>query len=221
MASRAARFGDVSDAIAGWSDDDEDGARDRSLAAAVVAERARDFGRAVAAYTSVRAFDPANEAALRALASLDSRADIGAELRSLGDARGEGPGASMAWLEAVARGGGDLPEEIRNGLLEASHRAAPGIPIAAFLAERSARRAGDVESVLRWIRERRRAMVPSPDAVQGAIDDVVESVLVSATNPSLGTERLHAALVARPDDVALRELYERVAIDPRGSRGVA
>ncbi len=71
MASRAGRFGDVSDAIAAWSDDDEDGARDRSLAAALVAERAGDRERATVAYTSARAFDPANEAALRALVALD------------------------------------------------------------------------------------------------------------------------------------------------------
>ncbi len=211
MAARAGRYGDVSDAIAGWSDDDEDGARDRSLAAAVVAERAEDYARAVAAYTSARAFDPANEAAFRALASLDPRADVGADLRSLGDARGEGAGAAMAWLEAVARGGGEQSEEIRNGLLEAAHRAAPAIPIAAFLAERSARRAGDVEAVLRWIRERRSAMESAPDAVQTALDDVVEALLVADTNPTLATERLLAAHKARPGDIALRDLYERVA----------
>jgi Tfp pilus assembly protein PilF len=218
MATRAGRYGDVSDAIAGWSDDDEDGARDRSLAAALVAERAQDFGRAVAAYTSARAFDPANEAALRALAAIDPRCDLGAELRSLGDARGEGTGAAMAWLEAVARGGSEQSEEVRNGLLEAAHRAAPAMPIAAFLAERSARRAGDVEAVLRWIRERRTAMESAPDAVQTALDDVVEALLVADTNPALATERLLAAHKARPGDIALRELYERVAVDPPADR---
>ena len=218
MASRAGRFGEVSDAIAGWSDDDEDGARDRSLAAALVAERAGDGARATAAYTSARAFDPANEAALRALASLDPRHDLGAELRSLGDARGEGAGAAMAWLEAVARGGPELEEGLRNGLLEAAHRAAPAIPIAAFLAERTARRAGDVDAVLRWIRERRAATARSPDAVQAALDDVVEALLVADRDPTLATERLAEAHRARPDDVALRELYERVAIEPPADR---
>ena len=218
MASRAARFGDVSDAIAGWSDDDGEGARDRSLAAALVAERAGDPQRAVAAYTSARAFDPANEAALRALASLDPRHDVVAELRSLGDARGEGVGAAMAWLEAVARGGAEADDALRNGLLEAAHRAAPAISIASFLAERSARRAGDVESVLRWIHERRSASATAPDAVLAAIDDVVEALLVADREPTAATERLALAHRGRPNDVALRELYERVAIDPPNDR---
>ena len=218
MSARAGRYGEVSDAIASWSDDDGDGARDRSLAAAVIAERADDTVRAVAAYTSARAFDPANEAALRALAALDPRCDLGTELRSLGDARGEGTGAAMAWLEAVARAVSDENEEVRNGLLEAAHRAAPALPVAAFLAERSARRAGDVEAVLRWIRERRDATEHAPDAVQGALDDVVEALLVADTNTSLATERLLAAHKARPSDVALRELYERVASPLPGDR---
>ena len=54
MASRAQRFGDVSDAIASWSNDDNEGARDRSLAAALVAERAGDRERATGAYASAR-----------------------------------------------------------------------------------------------------------------------------------------------------------------------
>ncbi len=218
MASRASRFGDVSDAIAAWSDDDTDGARDRSLAAALVAERAGDSARATAAYTSARALDPANEAALRALASIDPRHDLGADLRSLGDARGEGVGAAMAWLEAVARGGPDQEDALRNGLLEAAHRAAPEIPIAAFVAERSARRAGDVEAVLRWIRERRTASAAAPDPVQSALDDVVEALLVADRDPTLATERLAEAHHARPSDVGLRELYERVAIEPPNDR---
>ena len=218
MASRASRFGDVSDAIAGWSDDDGEGARDRSLAAALVAERAGDGARATAAYTSARAFDPANEAALRALASLDPRTDVGAELRSLGDARGEGAAAALAWLEAVARGGSELDETVRGGLLEAAHRAHPSLPIAAFLAERSARRAGDVDAVLRWIRERRAGMAGAPDPVLAALDDVVEALLVADRDPALATDRLAAAHRARPADVALRELYERVAITPPDDR---
>jgi tetratricopeptide (TPR) repeat protein len=218
MALRAGRYGDVSDAIAGWADDDEDGARDRSLAAALVAERAGDGARATAAYTSARAFDPANEAALRALVALDPRCDAGAELRSLGDARGEGPWAAMAWLEAVARGGPEQDEGLRNGLLEAAHRAAPTIPIAAFLAERSARRAGDVDAVLRWIRERRAATAATPDAVLGALDDVVEALLIADRDPALATERLAEAHRARPDDIPLRELYERVALEPPSDR---
>ncbi len=212
-AARAGRFGEVSDAIAGWADDDEDGARDRSLAAALVAERVGDTARATAAYASAQAFDPANEAALRALASLDPRRDLCADLRSLGDACGDGPAAAAAWLEAVARGGPEMEEGLRNGLLEAAHRAAPTIPIAAFLAERTARRAGDVDAVLRWIRERRAATSSAPDPVQAALDDVIEALLVADRDPALATERLADAHRARPNDIALREVYERVALD--------
>ena len=66
------------------------------------------------------------------------------------------PRSAVARLEAVDRAEkASCPSRRAPSLLERAHRAAPALPIAAFLAERIARRAGDVEEVLRWIRERR------------------------------------------------------------------
>jgi tetratricopeptide (TPR) repeat protein len=180
------------------------------LAACLVSERAGDRARALNAFKAVRAADPSNEAALRAVGALDS-VDLVAELNALADELGEGPAGAVARLEAVTRGEGVLPEPTRADLLERAHRAAASIPIAAFLAERIGRRAGDVEEVLRWIRERRASSI---DPVEAALDGVREALLVADAEPGLAGERLLEAHRARPADVALRELYERMASEP-------
>jgi tetratricopeptide (TPR) repeat protein len=180
------------------------------VAAALVAVPSAERARALLAFTAARAADPTNEAALRAVGSLEP-VDLVAELNALADELGDCPAGAVARLEAVARGEGVLPEPTRAHLLERAHRAAPSIPIAAFLAERIGRRAGDIEEVLRWVRERR---ANSVDPVEAALDAVREALLVADGEPSLAGERLLEAHRARPADVALRELYERMAFDP-------
>ena len=156
MAARAGRSLDVSSALEAWGTGRASG-EDRAigaLAAALVAERAGHTVRALEAYRAARAADPTNEAALRAIASLE-QVDLVGEMNALADELADGPRAAIARIEAVTRGEGVLPEPTRAHLLDRAHRAAPTLPIAAFLAERIARRAGEVEEVLRWIRERR------------------------------------------------------------------
>ena len=96
------------------------------------------------------------------------------------------------------------------------HRAAPTIPIASFLAERMARKAGDVAGAVRWIRERQ---AQEGDPIESAIDAVREARLVMAKDPDLAAERLREAQHARASAVALRELYERVSPDAQDAAG--
>jgi hypothetical protein len=220
MAVRGERFAEVSDKIADWPSDDADGARDRNLGAAIVAERANDTPRALAKYRKAHATDATSELAMRAAASLDPGADLVVDLNALADELVTGPRAAAARLEAVARSEADdsdskLPDATRADLLEKAHRAAPTLPIASFLAEHLARRAGDVEMVLRWVRERRSA---SEDPLESALDSVREALLVADKDPALACERLEEAHRARPSDIALREMYERVASEPPADR---
>jgi len=217
MASRAGRASEVSATLSSWA-----GARATAeeraagaMAAAIVAERAGDTQKALVEFKTARGADPTNEAALRAISSIE-QVDLVGELNALADDLGDGPRSALARIEAVVRGEGVLPEPTRAQLLERAHRAAPTLPFPTFLAERIARRAGDVEEVLRWIRERR---TNATDAVESALDGVREALFVADREPGLAVERLLEAHRARPSDVALRELYERMTNEPPDDRG--
>jgi len=212
MASRSGRWSDVSSALEAWGSE-RDSPLERSrgaLAAALVAERAGEGARAVQAFQAVRAADPRSEIALKALSALES-IDFVAELATLADQLGDGVSAAIARIEAVTRGETTLSAPARAALLERAHRASPALPIAAFLAERTARRTGDLDEILRWVRERQ---AHAPDAIEVALDAVREALLVADRDPGLAAERLQQAHRARPSDVALRELCERMASEP-------
>jgi tetratricopeptide (TPR) repeat protein len=223
LAFRERRASVVSAAVEAWGSLAERG--HGALAAALIAERAGDPARALEALRAARAADPINEAAVRAVAALEG-SDLGAALASLADAletSGGGPpqgtdGASaapqhlddgvraaMARVEAATRGG-NLPDAARKELLARAHRAAPTLPIAAFLAEGAARRAGNAEEVLHWVGERRAAAI---DPVESAVEGLREALLLSGHDKALAAERLQEAHRARPADVALRLLLER------------
>jgi cellulose synthase operon protein C len=216
MASRAGRTAEVASALEAWGGrwgSREEGAIG-ALAAALVAERAGDRARALEAFKAARLADPTNEAALRAIASLEP-IDVVAEMNALADDLDDGPRSAVARIEAVARAEGILPEPTRAHMLEQAHSAAPSLPIASFLAERIARRSGDVDEVLRWVRERRAA---TTDTVEAALDAVREALLVADRDPVVAGERLQEAHRARPSDVALRELYERMGAESPEAR---
>jgi uncharacterized protein HemY len=215
-ASQAGRSSEVADMLEAWGavlGSGEDGALG-PLAAALVSERAGDRTRAAEAFKAARTHAPTNEAALRAIASLE-QVDLVAEMNELADELGDGVRGAVARIEAAARGEGMLPEPTRAHMLEQAHSAAPALPIASFLAERIARRAGDLDEVLRWVRERREA---SSDAVEAALDAVREALLVADREPLLAAERLQEAHRARANDVALQQLCERLASEPPEAR---
>jgi hypothetical protein len=210
LAMRSGRFDDVSAQLAAWADDnagDAIAARDRQLASALVAEASGDRDQARAAYRAALAADPRCEAALRAVADLDTQADVASLLVAMADALGASERGAIARLEALVRDD-RLEDAARLEILERLHKAAPTLPFAAFLAERIARRQGNVEQVLAWVRERRQA---TDDPIEAALDCVREALLiVDGDSEGAGTLLAHAHQ-ARPEDVALRDLYERVA----------
>ena len=217
LAARSGRYDAVSAALASWSSTSETAAltRDRNLAAALVAERAGKKDRAREAYHAARSADPACEPAVRALLDVDPAADPGAFLDELATSVEEPLRTALLRLEAIVRGKQDTPTTAAS--LERVHRAAPSLPFAAFLAERLARRNGNVEDVLRWLRERRSQ---ATDPLEAALDGVREALLVADAEPEIAADRLADAHQARPADVALRELFERLAVEPPTDRGL-
>jgi tetratricopeptide (TPR) repeat protein len=216
IAARKGQASDVAGALeawgAGWGSREEGAIG--ALAAALVSERAGDLARAADAFKAARNADPTQEASLRAIASLDS-VDLVGDLNDLAAELGEGMRSAVLRIEAATRGEGTLPDPTRALMLDEAHKAAPELPVAPFLAERLARRGGDIDEVLRWIHEGRGE---PRDAVETALDAVREARLVAERDPHLAGEKLLEAHRARPEDVALRELHERWATDPPEAR---
>jgi tetratricopeptide (TPR) repeat protein len=213
-AARRERWAELSDAIASLPEDAGAGPR-RHVAAALVAERADDHARARHEWSEVAEGDDATDGLLRIAGELDPELDLGAALLRAAEAMPDGSASAVLRLEALARNDG-LSDEERGAVLERVHRAAPSLGIGASLAERAARRRGDVEDALRWIQERRTS---ADDPFEGALDAVREAMLVADRDPELAATRLEEAHRARPDDVSLRELYERLAPEPPADRG--
>jgi cellulose synthase operon protein C len=213
---RQGSFSRVSDALEGWAPSAQHGCPgDGALAAGLVAERAGDGARARQAYQKARAEDPRNEGLARALVALDSTTDLPEQLSGLADQLGDTVMGALVRLEAVMRAEG-VDDATKTELLERTHRAAPGLPMAAFLARRIARKAGDTAELLRWMDEARSA---DTDASERALDAVRQAHLLLKTDPQGAAERAEEAHRARPDDVALRELYERLSPEPKADQG--
>jgi len=148
-------------------------------------------------------------------ASLDPELDVATELLRIADELPDTSESAVLRLEALARTP-DRGQSEQARILERVHRAAPALGIGAFLAERIGRRTGDLDEVLKWIHERR---VSANDPLEGALDAVREALLIADRDAELASTRLEEAHHARPDDVALRELYERLAAEPPEDRG--
>jgi tetratricopeptide (TPR) repeat protein len=216
MAARAGRVSDVSATLEAWGAGrgTAEAKATGALAAAIVAERGGDRPRALQGYKAVRAADGTSEVALRAIASLE-QVDLVAEMNALADELGDGVRGAVARIEAITLGERVLPEPTQAHMLENAHKAAPGLPIAGFLAERIVRRTGDIDEILRLIRDRRTHTTDTTDA---ALDSVREALLVADREPVLATERLRDAHQGRPSDIALRELFERMSAQPPEDR---
>ncbi len=209
ISAREGRYQEVAAALSSWSAD-ETQKLSRTLAAGLVAERAGFSERAASLYREALALDPRHEAALRAVASLDPESNLASVLQPVAEDESDGVRAALALLEMAFRAGTlDSPDALP--VLERIHRLAPSLGIGAFFAERLARKAGNVDEVLKWIRERRQASV---DPLETAIESVREALLVADTDAGLAAERLEEAHRSRPNDVALRDLYERLAPEP-------
>jgi lipopolysaccharide biosynthesis regulator YciM len=206
----------VSGALLGWAPSPEHGhPGDGALAAGLVAERAGEDGRARQAYQQARAEDPKNEGVARALVALDPTKDLPDELSGLADELGESVTGALARLEAVMRAEG-VDDATKTELLERAHRAAPALPMASFLARRIARKARDSAELLRWMEE---ARTSNADPSERALDAVRQAHLLLQTEPLAAAACAEEAHKARPDDIALRELYERLSPEPPEDQG--
>lgn len=186
-------------------------ARDRQLVRALVAETSGDATQAKIAMHAARDLSGPLESMVRLDLATDPTLEPAPELLATAEAMEPQVPAALLRLEALARE--DLPDATRAAELARAHEAGGSLGIAAFLAERVARRAGDEEEVLKWTRERRTL---SEDSLELALDGVRESWLVADHDPQGATARLVEAHEAFPRDVALRELYER--LDPHASK---
>ena len=239
------RWSEVSEALSALpAGNDDNAAAQRHVAAALVAERAGNAENAKRAWREALDHGAAHDSVLRAAAGattnaksaksdsgVDGEADggareLGPELLRLADEMPDAPASAILRLEALARNesaraagaadGDALNDDQQVSILERVHRGAPSLGIGAFLAERIGRRKGDVDEVLRWIQERRSY---ANDSLETALDSVREALLVADRDSDLASTRLEEAHRARPDDVALRELFERLASEPPADRG--
>lgn len=215
-AVRGKRWGELSEALSSLpASDAAAGVAQRHVAAALVAERAEDRERAKEAWReAAKDASFTSDGILRIAADLDGELDLGAELLRLADEMPDGVASAVLRLEGMARS--TLDDDAQAAVLERVHRAAPELGIGGFLAERVGRRKGDLDEVLRWIHERR---AYATDPLETALDAVREALLIADRDPELASTRLEEAHRARPDDVALRELHERLAPEPPADRG--
>ncbi len=213
-ARRGERHDEVVAALAAGA---EDAGAQRALASALVAERASLVPRALASYRNALEADPTNEAAARAIAELDTESSLPETLLGLASAleSTDALRAALFELEALLRHPTDDDPKAELAALERIHHLAPTLPFATFLAQRVARRSGDEAAVVHWLRERQKA---ASDPLERALDLVREAWLIADTDASLADERLDEAHRLRPDDVALRELHERMAREPLTDR---
>ncbi|MCA9584035.1 MAG: hypothetical protein KC657_01615 [Myxococcales bacterium] len=210
LAVEARRHGEIAATLSELPATDEGASALPHIAAALLAERSGDAQAATDAWKSARAAGLTHECVTRALQSADGDLDLAAELVARAEQLGDQPASAVLRLEALSRIG-DVDDAVRMEHLQAVHRAAPELGIGAFLAERIARRSGDVDEVVRWIQERRPI---TNDPLELAMDAVREALLVADRDPELASARLEEAHRARPDDVALRELFDRLATEP-------
>ncbi len=204
--ARAAQAkGAVAVALGEWPRDGADAERDQRLAAALVHELASEHSSATVMYRRALELDAGSEAALRALSSA-APAQTSELLIELSDHLGAAPRAALALLEAALRQGSDDSARYQ-ALLERAKVADPELSLSYRLAEVAARQSSDGALLLTALRSRREA---ADDPIERALDLVREALLVAESDLPLAERLIEEALRARPGDLALRELVERM-----------
>ncbi|MGK3997113.1 hypothetical protein [Sorangium sp. So ce1024] len=189
--------------------------RDSALAAAVLAEISGDQRAAMSDLDRARAADPQHEGAARARAAQESGVGAARILAEHALTLDEGARAAVLVTEAAIRllDGGDNEEGER--LLSRAAQIDPKLPIALHLGERGARARVDRDGLLEWLRTRRES---AADPLERAHDLVREALLVAEADPASAASLLEAAHRSRPQDIGLRELFERLAPEPPADR---
>jgi tetratricopeptide (TPR) repeat protein len=190
-----------------------DDAKSGRLAAGLIEEVAGHIEIARRNYASAVGTGTVAEAAARALLS-PGATNAGDLLATLAGMLGDEPTPRLALLlyEAAIRGGLEDAQAAED-LLTRAHDAAPELPLAARLCVDLARSRGDIQKLLGWIRRQREA---TRDPLSRAQALVRETLLVADEDADGAMSLLSQAVEACPDDVALRELGERLnAIVPQ------
>ncbi|WP_044985495.1 tetratricopeptide repeat protein [Sorangium cellulosum] len=189
--------------------------RDSALAAAVIAEIAGDQRAAMSDLDRARGADPQHEGAARARAAQESGVGAARILAEHALTLEEGPRAAVLVTEAAIRllDAGDNEEGER--LLSRAAQIDPKLPVALHLGERSARARVDRDGLLEWLRARRES---ATDPLERAHDLVREALLVAEADPASAASLLETAHRSRPQDIGLRELFERLAPEPPADR---
>jgi lipoprotein NlpI len=206
--------GRIARAITAWRDDAEL-ERERAIAGALIAEIAGEPERAREELERVRAVDAQNEAIARAAAAHAERTAAAKIIAEHAQSIEGGSRAAALLTEAAVRLAEAGEESESEGLLRRASEADPDLPFGHHLGERAARARGDRDALAEWIRTRREA---SADPIEQAHDFVREALLVSEGDATAAAPLLEAALRARPTDVALREIFERLAPEPPADR---
>ena len=211
----AGRGAKVAEVISSWPTDDLDRDRDQALAGALIAEAAGDTERAATDLDRARQTDAKHEGAARARAAHGDAKAAAKIITELAESLGAGARAAILFNEAALRLLDAGETEEADVLLRRAVEIAPKRPLALYLGERAARTRGDRDGVVEWLRMRRNA---SDDAIEKSFDLVREALLVSDSDATAASSLLEQALAARPSDVGLRELYERLAPEPPTDR---
>jgi hypothetical protein len=183
--------------------------RDRELAGALIQELAGDSAGAKSAYERALSACATSELATRALLSSADATGQAELLERLGDAEGGGTASALHFVEAALRRG-TLDRGAYDALLEKATHADAKLMLPYLLGEQLARTSGDRQRLLAWLSARREII---GDSLELALDLVREALLVAETDAETASRLLKEAFEARPHDVALIELYERLTPD--------
>ncbi|MCC6899581.1 MAG: hypothetical protein IT377_11435 [Polyangiaceae bacterium] len=190
------------------------GERDKHLAAALLLEIGRDADAAGRHWATALGADPSAEPAARALMATATPAGAADLLIGLADAVTDDTRKALFLVEAALRVGADSDDF--PALIDRAVECAPELPFAHRLGKQHARQRGDAEALLARLRRRRAA---SDDPIESALDAIREALLIADTERETAAELLETASSARPTDVALHELAERLSPAGGNSRG--
>ena len=201
----------IAKAVAGWRGEQAED-RDGALAAALLAELAGNTKLATESYARAREADSAHEAAARAAAASSDPTNAATILSELSQSMQPGTRAALVLTEAANRlleldSPGSTIEDERDKLLRGAAEMDPQLPLSIHIGEGIARSSGDRDGLIAWLHARREA---SSDPIEQARDYLREA-LITPEGAAHATGLLTQALKARPDDIGLRELYERLS----------
>ncbi|MGZ3422769.1 MAG: hypothetical protein ACXVEE_33225 [Polyangiales bacterium] len=168
-----------------------------------------DVAASIEAARQAVAIEPTGLPGLLALLAANAPDAEVAAIAAAESADDDGRGAALAVRVALAA--------LRRGDLDTVKRAAdvaftaqPSDPVAPFLAELRARRAGDFDGVVEAVRARSQA---AADPVAKATHLVREILLLLGTDLTTAAERAEEATKLVPRDLGMRALYERITAD--------